>query len=450
MIDVAVAGGGITGLALAARLQRAGKSVVLLDARPQPGGNIRSRRVENGAGAWLVEDGPNSFGDASAELMELVRAADMQDALVGAPDSADRRFLFRNGRLVEVPTKPARMLLSPMLPVRGRLRLMAEPFIAPSRADAPEESLAAFCDRRLGRWARLKLLTPVVSGIYAGDPERLGAESAFPRMVALEREHGSLIRAAIKGSGPPSRGRLSSLRDGLAALTDGLAAVLGDAYRAATPVDGIARQDGAWSVRVEGGEHLEARHLVLATPAWVTAELLTSLAPDVAAELRDVHYAPMAVVHVGVRRDAVREPLEGFGFLVPRDEGVRILGTIFSSVLFPGRAPEGHELLTVFTGGELDPDAMERSDEELRSYVLDDLRSALGLEGGPALFGVTRWDRAIPQYVVGHRARLARIEDAVAPLEGLHLAGNWKGGIAMPDCVRSANAIADALLDAAK
>jgi oxygen-dependent protoporphyrinogen oxidase len=442
-VDALVVGGGLTGLALASRLTRAGRAVRLLDARDEVGGNIRTEVREDERGRWLLELGPNSFGDASEELMQLARDAGIEDEVVRAPDLAGKRYLFRNGGLVEVPTKPPRMLLSPMLPVRGRLRMMLEPFIRPGKADEPEETLAAFCDRRLGPWARKKLLTPVVSGIYAGDPEALGAESAFPRMIALEREHGSLIRAAIKGNGPPSRGRLSSFEEGLAALPRALGAVLGDAVRSRETVASIGRRRDGWKVATaDGDEHL-TRRLVLATPTWVTAKLLEPLAARLARELRQVEYAPMLVVHVGVRKEQLRYHPPGFGFLVPREEGIRILGAIFSSTLFPGRAPEGHELLTVFSGGALDPDAIRLEDDRIRDYVLDDLGRALGLQGDPALFQVTRWERAIPQYLVGHRRRLERIDQGMTEFDGLHLAGNWRGGIAMPDCVRAANALAE-------
>src|SRR6185295_11021584 len=274
------------------------------------------------------------------------------------------------------------------------------------------------------------------------DPEELGAESAFPAMVALEREHGSLIRAAMRGKGPPSRGRLCSFADGLAELPAALRARLGDAVTTRAPVRRVVRDGARWRVESDAGA-FSAAHLALTSPAPRTAEMLASVDAALAAELAAIPYAPMAVVHVGVRVADVPRLPDGFGFLVPRDEGVRILGAIFSSTLFPGRAPDGHALLTVFTGGRLDPDALSLDDDAVRAYVLADLSRTVGLAGEPALFQVTRWPRAIPQYVVGHAARAARIDVAVRAHPGLVLLGNWKGGIAMPDCVRGSDAAAD-------
>ena len=443
--DVVVVGGGISALALALRLHERGRRVLVVDAAERPGGNFQTKRVATPEGEWLLDLGPNSFGDAATELMDLIGRAGALDRLVRAPDTGGRRWLYRDGRLREVPSSPPKFLASPILPLSARLRLLAEPFIRPRPADAPEESLAQFCDRRLGRPARKKLLTPVVGGIYAGDPEELGAESSFPRMVALEREHGSLIRAAMKGAGPPSRGRLSNFAGGMTDLPAAIAARLGGAISSGNPVLRIEREGALWRVVPEKGGAIMAQSVVIATPAFVAGELLEILSPAAAHELFAIRYAPMAVVHVGVQRGTAVALPEGFGFLVPREEGLRILGAIFSSHLFPGRAPEGHHLVTVFAGGRLDPEAPDLPEDDLRAFVLSDLRAALGDIGEPALFHVTRWPRAIPQYEVGHRARLGRIAEATRPLAGLHLLGNWKGGIAMPDCVRAADALADVL-----
>ena len=442
MKHTVVIGAGLSGLACAFHLKQAGLPVTLLDAGDTPGGNLRTKIVPADGGRWVLDLGPNSFGDGSADLMDLTRACGADASLVPAGEAAgETRFLYRNGRILSVEPGP-KLLFSPLLPVSARLRLMCEPFIGRSRADAPEETLAQFCDRRLGRMARLKLLTPVVSGIYAGDPEKLGAESAFPAMIALEREHGSLVRAAMKGSGPPKRGRLQTFEDGLQTLPSRVAEALGDAYRPRTRVDALERAEGRWRVSLTGGETLIAEHVVLATTADAAARLLGDAAPVLAAELAGIRYAPMAVVHIGVRRDDAGNIPDAFGFLVPRDEGLRILGAIFSSRLFTGRAPEGHDLVTIFTGGDLDPQAPSLADDEILDYTLRDLRTALGGTWTPSLTEVTRWPLAIPQYVVGHKDRLTRIEAATSTVPELSLLGNWRGGIAMPNCAREGAAAA--------
>lgn len=438
--EIVVIGAGLTGLSLAHRLMRMGRDVRVLESGQHPGGNLRTKTVETEDGTFLLELGPNSFGDASTELIGLASEVGLAERLIRAPASANRRWLFRAGRLREVT--PPGLALSPLLPLRGRLRMLREPFVRPRPEGAREESLAEFCDRRLGRAAREKLLTAVVGGIYAGDPERLGAESAFPRMVALEREHGSLIRAALKGSGPPKRGTLSSFQDGLRELPRALARELGPRLTLSAAVRALEPNGSGWCLQAEPDRTLSAARVVVATPAGTTADLLEPLAPAAAAELRAIDHPPMAVVHVGVRGEHAGGIPPGFGFLVPRGEGLRILGCIFSSRLFPNRAPEGLELLTIFSGGALDRGAPELSDSELRELVLHDLERACGPLGLPALFHTYRWPRSIPQYEVGHRDRLARVRAALAGLDGLHLAGNWSGGIAMPDCVRNAEALA--------
>jgi protoporphyrinogen/coproporphyrinogen III oxidase len=439
---IVVVGAGLTGLSLAHALHQRGIGVHVVEERDVPGGNLRTRTVDTDRGRWLLELGPNSFGDAQAPIMGLVAAAGLADRVVRTEGEAERRWVWRAGALREVPLKPQRFLVSSLLPLGARLRVVREMWVPPRPAGLPEESLAEFADRRLGRVAREKLLTPVVGGIYAGDPAKLGAESTFPAMVALEREHGSLLRAMRKGSGPPSRGRLASFREGLRELPEAIARSLGGALRCGAPVARVEGAGESWTVVLLSGERLAARRVFVTTTSWRAAELLDAALPEAAAELRSIHYAAVAVVHVGFARAGLGRVPTGFGFLVPRDEGLRILGCIFSSHLFPGRAPKGHELFTVFVGGDLDPEGAALPDDDLRRTVLADLHRSFGASSEPALFEVTRWPRAIPQYHVGHKDRLARIDAALAPHPGLSLLGNWRGGIAMDACVREATAAA--------
>lgn len=448
-----VVGGGPTGLVLAYELRRRGVSALVLEERGAPGGSLRTRSVAADAGGrWLLEEGPNSFGDAQADTMGLVRSLGLEPRLVRSPATADRKWLWRKGALREVPSKPQRFLLSPILSLRGRLRVVREMWVPPRAAGGVEESLAEFADRRLGREAREKLLTPIISGIYAGDPERLGVESVFPKMVAMERAHGSLIRAARSGAGAmPSRGRLTSFVDGLRELPDALLREIGDGARLGAPVARVERSGDGWAAVLASGERVTAPRVFVTAPAWRAADLVADVAPEASRELREIPYAPVAVVHVGasvsMRTAALGVVPPGFGFLVPRDEGLRILGCIFSSQLFPGRAPDGHELFTVFVGGDLDPEAPSLGDEAIGRFVRADLRRAFGgFPEAPPLLSITRWPRAIPQYRVGHDTRVARIDAALAASPGLRLLGNWRGGVAMDHCVREATALAAAEL----
>ncbi len=442
--DVVVLGGGIAGLVAARTLRAAGRDVVVLEERGTPGGNLRTETVTTPEGPWLLDLGPQSFGVAQTSLAAVIGDAGIGDRVLKAAGDPNLRFLWRDGRLREVPGKPQKFLVSSILPFAGRMRMIREIWVKPRPATEPEETLAAFCDRRLGRAAREKLLTAVIGGIYAGDPERLGAESAFPAMVALERQHGSLIRAAKKGAGPPARGHIASFVGGMQELPAALARGLGAALRTDAAVADVASDGAEFAVRLTSGESIGARRVVVAAPAHRAAALVAGIAPSVAKELAEIHHAPVAVVHIGFPTASLGTVPPAFGFLVPRNEGLRILGCIFSSILFPGRAPEGHTLFTVFVGGDLDPAAAALDDDALRKMVTDDLSRALGARLSPSFFRVTRWPRAIPQYWVGHRDRLARI-DAATP-EGVAFVGNWRGGIAMENTVQHAGAVAAALL----
>lgn len=378
--------------------------------------------------------------------MELARACGADAALVPASETAGAaRFLFRNGRILPVPAGPG-LLASKILPLMDRIRLLKEPFIKPSQAEHGEESLARFCDRRLGKMARLKLLTPVVSGIYAGDPERLGAESAFPAMVKMEREYGSLLRAAMKGGGPPSRGRLQTFRFGLQDLALKIVQSLDGGLHSGQRASAVERRGENWHVTTEQGSTFEADHLVLAMTAADIARLVGEIDQNLAEELDAIHYSKMSVVHLGVRQEHTGDMPDGFGFLVPRDEGLRILGSIFSSRLFAGRAPAGHELVTIFMGGDLDPGALDLDDETLVDIAVKDMRKALGGEWKPEISSVTRWPLGVPQYEVGHKDRISRINQMSSRHQGLYLLGNWKGGIAMPDCVREGAQVSECIL----
>lgn len=444
--SVLIVGAGISGLALAHRLHRHGRDVTLMDAGETPGGNLRTEAVSTEAGDWRLDLGPNSFSDTLGVFDPLIEELHLADQVVTAGAEAGRRFLFLDGRLQELPSKPPRLLLSSVLPLSARLRLLGEPWVRRRPPDAPPETLAAFCDRRLGRAVRERLLTPFVGGIYAGDPERLGAADAFPTLVELEREHGSLLRG-MRRRGPPGRRPTPANFDGgMATLPRAMAAALGPRCRTQRPVTRVEPVERGYRVTTPDGP-LETESLVLATPAHTTADLLDELLPDAAPLLRGIRYAPMVVAHVGLRTTDCGALPPGFGFLVPRGEGVRILGAVRASRLFPGRAPEGHELVTVFVGGELDPTAIELGDDELRRVVRDDLRRLAGVVAEPTLFRVTRWPRAIPQYEVGHTERLERIDELLAPRHGIHLLGNWRGGISMPQCVQSAEALARRLVN---
>jgi oxygen-dependent protoporphyrinogen oxidase len=346
------------------------------------------------------------------------------------------------GRLHALPASPGALIGTRLLSFAGKLRLLAEPL---RRATGPrDETVRDFFARRLGPEVAERLVAPFVSGIFAGDAAALSAEAAFPSLARWDREHGSLLAGAIREARarpkPPPRRRLRGLlsfRDGLTTLPRALARSLGGAFHPSTAVTSVSPAGSAFRV---GGSHgeMEAQEVILAAPAAEAATLVRGFAPDAAAALEAIPHPPLAVLHLAVSTAALRRPLVGFGHLVVPDPSRRILGAVWSSSLFPGRAPEGRALLTVFLGGARDPQAVEIADDALLDVAARDLEAEGLLSGRPELVMLTRWARSIPQYTAGHLARIDALARAEAQWPGLRFVGNYRGGISVGDVVKSA------------
>ncbi|WP_455385677.1 protoporphyrinogen oxidase [Acidihalobacter prosperus] len=444
MSDILIVGAGITGLTLAWALRERGHRVRLLEARPEAGGNIRSLHADR----YLVDLGPNSLLDRGGEgLARLIDALGLEERVTVANPAASRRYVCRNGKVQALPAGPGGFVRTPLFSLGAKLRLLTEPWRGRAERD---ESVADFVRRRLGPefldWA----VDPFVSGVYAGDAEKLSVRAATARIYALEAEAGSLIRGAVRrarqgrAAGPTPRGRLIGFRDGLHELTDALAAKLDGDLLVGTPVNGVRRLAGNWVADTAQGA-VEAERLVLAVPAHAAADLLEPFKRELAGDLRGISYPGVVNVALGFPRQAVAHALDGFGLLIPSREGCETLGVLFSSTLFPNRAPAEHVLLTAFVGGARNPEAPARDDASLIAGVVEELTPLLGLTGAPDFARVTRWPRAIPQYNLGHLERLERIDAALEELPGLTLAGNWRGGIAVGDCINNALALAEQL-----
>ncbi|MCA9670263.1 MAG: protoporphyrinogen oxidase [Myxococcales bacterium] len=467
-MNVIVIGGGISGLLTARALreiaraeQRPAPRVFLLEASSVPGGKVQSVRDSG----FLCEWGPAGFLDSVPQTLELSRELGLTPT--PANDAAEKRFLARGAsgrrpaRLHELSPSPPSLVATPLLSARAKLRLLCEPLVPPRTDELADESIASFAKRRIGHEAFATLIDAMQSGIFAGDPERLSVQSCFPKVVAVEREHGSLIRGMIKlqierkrrgqaagtpGAGPS--GRLTSFAGGMQELIDALASDVGRTLELERPVNGLSRAESAGSpFVVHAGEQIAADAVVLACPAPQAAALLEGVDPALATLVREIEYAPIAVACLGFKRDDVGHPLDGFGFLSPRHAGLRLLGSLFSSTIFNGRAPAGHALLRVMYGGARDRGVLELSDEEIVGIARAELTPLLGLRDAPCFVRVFRHRRAIPQYNVGHGDRLARIDARLAALPGLYLSGNAYRGVGINDCVKASEPIARAALD---
>jgi oxygen-dependent protoporphyrinogen oxidase len=432
-----IVGAGIGGLVAARKRARAGVETLLLERAPEPGGVMRTVRRTG----FLLEAGPNTVRP-TPELLALVSELGLDSEML-LSNPALSRYVDFGGRLHALPMSPAALLTTRLLSLSGKLRLAAEPF---ARSVAPaDETVLAFFSRRLGPEIAERIVEPFVSGIFAGDAATLSAADAFPGITRWEREAGSILRGAIRESraarsGPRSARGLLSFREGLAALPKALARALGSAFRPGTSVERVGPAGARFAVRDSGSE-VEADEVIMAAPAPETAELVRPFAPEAAAALAAIPHPPLAVLHLAWPNASLRRPLDGFGHLVVPDPSRRILGAVWSSSLFPGRAPEGQALLTVFLGGARDPETPRLADGRLVDLATSDLEAEGLVRGQPSLVMATRWERGIPQYTRGHAARIEALVRAEARWPGLKFLGNYRGGISAGDVVKGALAV---------
>jgi len=462
---VVVIGGGISGLAAAhfvkkiAHKQGRQVQVNLFEGETRPGGKFDARS-ENG---YTVEAGPNGFLDSKPWTLDLVRDLGMEKELLPSDQSSARRFIYSRGRLHELKASPLSFFLGGPLSVFGRLRIMAEP-LASTTPRGKDTSLAEFARRRLGTEALERLLDPMVSGIFAGDPSRMSLRAAFPRIAELEEEYGGLTRAMLSiasqrkkakkrgeeqgiSSGPSGPGGvLTSFREGVSQLTDRLASDMGKHIHTGEKVKHLDVVNDGFNLRTQTGE-FTANGVIVATPAINAAGILQGAAPQSSDILSQIPYSPMAIVGVGYKLSDLRNPPVGFGYLIPKVENRKILGALWTSSIFPGqRSPEGSFLIRVMVGGARDHETPFLPDEELLTTVKAELAATMSLTAEPSFSTIIRWKEAIPLYTVGHLDRLGEAETNLP--SGVVLAGNAYRGVGINDCVREAEVAAEKVMGA--
>lgn len=457
-MTVAVVGGGISGLVVAWRLRSRGKAAVVLETTSRLGGAVGTRAKQG----FLLETGPNSFLDREPATRELAGALKLEHKIRAADAAAKRRYVYTRGQLRSVPASPPAFLGSDILPWSAKLRVLGELFTGRAAPEV-DESLADFGRRHLGATATRVLLDAVQTGIFAGDVERLSVGATFPPLVKLEREHRSLILGAIRTqkaqrkalpagatSAPKLSGALSTFEGGLQTLIDALSASLGEDAHVGATVEGLTRVDHGWRLAVnQQGRRaeLDASQVVLASPAYVTQKLLHPLDAELAARVGGIEYAPIAVVQLGFDVGTTPAP-DGFGFLVPPAEGRRLLGSIHASTVFPFRVEPGRVLYTCMVGGAKRPDLVGLDEAALVALAREELQALAGVTAAPSLTEVFRWPLGIPQYNVGHLARMASVDQALTRWPGLYLTGNAYKGVGLNDCIRNGLQLADALVAA--
>ena len=458
-LPVVIIGAGISGLVCAHALRQSGVDALLVESSDRPGGLIRSEQRDG----FLLELGPQSF-TGTPQLLDLCRDLGIEDQLLTTPPRAPR-YLLIEGELRQAPLSPPAFFTSWLFSARTKWSVLRDAFGRSIPPDA-DESVAAFVRRKFSSELLDKLVGPFVSGIYAGDPEKLSLRASFPQLYEAERTSGSIIRGMIRAAkskpGPRQRPTLQTFRHGNETLITAVVSKLGTALRTESTVTEIRRVGSGEQPQYELAlktnssqdrltprteEKLTARSVVLATPTNSSVSLLRAIQPDFAPVLECIGYAPVAVVSLGYSKAAIAHSLEGFGFLAPRSAGLRTLGAVWNSSLFPGRAPTGQVLLTSFVGGASDPAAVTLSPEQLTTLVHKEIAPLLHISQAPSFSSVTLYPRALPQYNLGHSQRLASLEKLRKQHAGLWFVGNYLRGPSIGACVEEALSVAGEIRD---
>lgn len=441
---IAIIGGGISGLVAAFYLKRAGADVTLYERSNTVGGNIKTETRDG----FLYELGPNSVL-ATPELLDLIRDLGLTGEIARPHPAAKYRYILRNGHLQRLPSGPLSLVRTPALSASAKLRLLKEPFIRSK--GGKDESVSSFFARRFGRELVNTAVDPFVSGIYAGDPEKLVMRFAFPRIYEMEKASGSVITGMLFGKKsskrvPKGTPRSLTFRQGMQTLPRALESHIGADVRVNCGELTLSdSRKGSLTIASEmGSEDYDA--VILSVPAYAAADLVRELDPKFANELSRVSYPAVSVVYTGFKADDVKEDAKGFGFLVPGSERSKILGSLWNSSVFEQRAPDGHHLFTTFVGGSRSPELCELSDDEMIKMVVNELSKIMGISGKPVFTYVKSWKKAIPQANIGYEELLSTIGRFRKKRQNVYVCSNYYGGISVGDCVRNAGETASAIM----
>lgn len=445
---VAVIGGGISGLTTAYWLKNEGIDVRLFEKNSRVGGSIRTQ-MEDG---FLIEHGPNSTLETTPLIDKLLDELNILGEKIYASKESDKRYILRNGNIYPLPMSPAAFLSTKLFSKSAKLRLLKEPFIR-SKGNA-YETIAEFTIRRLGEEFLDYAINPFVAGVFAGDPEMINVKTAFPRLYELEQKYGSLIKGALKSARQRKKSKEKSkqsaktfsFKKGMQTLTDAIyMKILESISLNSSIIDiGLNNQPGskhfALSVVKEGNSiNEEFDAVVMSVPSYSASEIFGKLDSGLSGELREIYYPPVNVVYTGFNQSKLNHKLDGFGYLIPEQEKRKILGSLWSSSLFPGRAPEGYCALTSFVGGARSPKLTEMDDKDLVKVTLEELNSVLGITGEPDYVKIIRWGKAIPQYNNHYTDLYESIENFQNKFKGIFICNNFYKGIAVGDCIKNAD-----------
>jgi oxygen-dependent protoporphyrinogen oxidase len=436
--EAIIVGGGISGLSLAYFLLKRNPELdlKLIEAEKRAGGKIITEKVSG----FLCEGGVNGFLSNKPSTITLAQELNIEP--VKGSESAKKRYILIDGKLTEVPSNPLKFFLSSLLSFSGKIRMIREYFIPPLKEDK-DESVEEFVSRRVGREFYEKLIDPMSTGIYAGDSSRMSMKSCFPKVYFLEKKYGGLIKGllALKKERKDVKAQpetvLMSFKGGMLELINSLESKLKGRIIKGKKVTGCIYENGTYRVFLESGETIATKKIIFACPAHETAQILKDFDKELSDILNSIPYPPLSVVALGFKREQIGFGTDLYGFLVPYREKRKILGTLFDSSIFPNRAPEGYVLLRSMIGGRRTPELALLPDEKLIDLALSELREIIKIKGEPKFIKIFRWERAIPQYEVGHEEKLKRINQILEKYPGLYLTGNAYRGVSVNDCIEN-------------
>ncbi|HEY3313142.1 MAG TPA: protoporphyrinogen oxidase [Anaerolineales bacterium] len=469
MKEIIIIGGGISGLSAAyfAHQRSPQAHITLLEAGERWGGKIVTDRVGVDGGQFIIEGGPDTFLATKPWGVALCKELGLGERLHGTNPKLKNTYVLHRGRLeplpdglaMMIPTNVKAMLKTRLVSWPGKARMGLDFILPPRKAGNPageDESLGAFVSRRLGREAYENLIEPLMSGIYAGDGDLLSLQSTFPYLRDLELKYGSLARGALEmrrkmPATPGSRSAFLTPTTGLAEIVEGLVDRLRGVVdlRLNCPVASLARGATGYNVSLASGERLEAAAVILATPAWASAQLLAGLNPELAGALQGIPYTSTATITLAYRQTDLPRVLDGYGYIIPSRAGRRALASTWTSTKFPHRAPEGYALIRIFAGRAGQEQDLPWDEAGLLALGREELAATLGVTADPLVSRVFIWEKAMPQYNLGHAALLKRMDAALEGLSGLALAGNGYRGIGIPDCIHSAELAVEKVLPGA-
>jgi len=452
---VIVVGAGVAGLSSAylirekARERDVDLEITVLESRPYPGGSTRTDIIDG----YTCEWGPNGFLDNEPLTLDLVKMLGIEDRLVRANEASSKRFIYHSGKMREVALNPLKFIKSDIVSFPTKMRMALE-FFVPAKKNGNDETVYSFGRRRLGKGFARYLLDPMVSGIFAGDTKELSLKAVFPKMVKMESEYGGLFKAMFakqkearrngeKIGGPAGPGAvLHTFKYGMGELTDTLAGEFGNEIKLSSPVIAVETEGGKFRV-ITADDKYEADDVILACPSFESAKIIAGIDSEVSGLLNEIRFAPVDVVCHGYSSENTGRSVDGFGVLVPRSEGIRSLGSLWSDSIFPGQAPDGYHLFRTIMGGACDPAIVNLDDDSLDQVARNDLSRLIDVRNNPDFTKIFRHPKGIAQYTVGHLDRVAATEKMEVDLPGLYFTGVSYRGVSVNGCIKDAFRVAD-------